>query len=85
MREPTELEKKHYQRMIELSDLARKRYLESGGNPRRCPNGFKNDDYLTKKEREEFFALGRKVFNLKIQGNEAQCQGHSWKILVKEV
>lgn len=33
IREPTQLEKQQYQRLIELSDMARQRYLNAGGDP----------------------------------------------------
>ncbi len=82
MREPTELKKQQYQRMIELSDLARQRYLDAGGDPRRCPSGRKGDDYLTDEERLEFFELGRQVFGVRIVDGEVHCQGRSWKLPV---
>jgi len=62
MREPTELEKQQYQRMIELSELARKRYIEAGGDPRRAAD----DQYLTQEEKKEFLALGKLVFAVNV-------------------
>lgn len=50
MKEHTNLEKQQYQRMIELSDLARQRYLESGGDPHHSAD----DKYLTAAEKKEF-------------------------------
>lgn len=62
MREPTELEKQQYQRLIELSDMARQRYLNAGGDPRRSAGSLHGNDYLTDEERKEFLQLGRQVF-----------------------
>jgi hypothetical protein len=62
MREPTELEKQQYARLGEILALGRQRYLDAGGNPRRCPSGLNGDDYLTDEERQEALMLGRKVF-----------------------
>ncbi len=76
MREPTELEKQQYQRMIKLSDLARQRYLDDGGDPRRGAD----EKYMTDEERKEFFELGRHVFGVHVRDNEVRCQGRSWKL-----
>ena len=84
MKEPKELKKQQYQRMIELSDLARQRYLDAGGDPRRCPSGRQGDDYLTDEERHEFFKLGRQVFGVQIRDGEVHCQGRSWKLPVSQ-
>lgn len=78
MREATELEKQQYQRMIELSDLARKRYLEAGGDPRRAAD----DKYMTDEERKEFLTLGRIVFGVQVKDGEVSCQGQTWKVAV---
>ncbi|MBC6418685.1 MAG: hypothetical protein GDA44_07755 [Prochloron sp. SP5CPC1] len=79
MKEHTNLEKQQYQRMIELSDLARQRYLESGGDPHHSAD----DKYLTAAEKKEFFALGRLVFGVTIKDNQITCQGRSWKLPIK--
>ncbi|MFB2893545.1 hypothetical protein ACE1CI_11595 [Aerosakkonemataceae cyanobacterium BLCC-F50] len=73
MREPTELEKQQYQRMIELSDLARKRYLEAGGDSRRAAD----DKYMTAQEKKEFLELGRIVFGVGIRDDEGKRQSVS--------
>lgn len=44
---PTELQKKQEARLQELINLARHRYLDAGGDPRRCPSRRKGDDYMT--------------------------------------
>jgi hypothetical protein len=67
MREPTELEKQQYQRLIELSDMARQRYLNAGGDPRRSAGSLHGNDYLTDEERKEFLQLGRQVFGVQIK------------------
>ncbi len=76
MREPTSQEKQQYERMIELSHLARQRYLEAGGDPRRAAD----ESYLTESEKAEYFTLGRSLFGIEINNNEVHCQGHSWKL-----
>jgi len=78
MKEATELEKQQYQKMIKLSDLARKRYLEAGGEPRCAAD----DKYMTDEERKEFLALGRIVFGVQIREGEVSCQGQTWKVAV---
>jgi hypothetical protein len=62
MREPTELEKKQYQRLREIFATARKRYLNAGGDPKR-PGGIMNgQDCLTADEKQEIVELGKQVF-----------------------
>jgi hypothetical protein len=85
MREPTELEKQQYKRLTELLSLARQRYLDSGGDPRHPPSGQNGDDYLTDEERQEAIMLGRKIFGVRIVGNEVHCQGRSWKLPMNTV
>ena len=62
MKQPTELEKQQYARLHEILLIGRVRYLEAGGDPRRCPSGRHGDDYLTDEERQEALELGRKLF-----------------------
>lgn len=78
MRTPTELEKQQYQRMIELSDLARQRYLDDRGDPQRAAD----EKYMTEEEKKEFFELGRLVFGVQVRDGEVYCQGRSWKLPV---
>ena len=80
MREPTELEKKQSARLQELTAIARQRYLDAGGDPRRCPSGRKGDDYMTDEERQEAIELMRQIAGVRIVGDEVHCQGRSWKI-----
>ncbi len=64
MREPTELETRQYQRLIEIFAIARKRYLSDGGDPKR-PGGILNGkDCLTTEEKQEIIELGKQVFPL---------------------
>lgn len=63
MREPTELEKKQYQRLREIFTTGRQRYLNAGGNPRRSAGSLNGQDYLTDAEKKEVVELGRQVFN----------------------
>lgn len=78
MRKPTQLEIQQYQRMIELSDIARQRYLDAGGNPRRAAD----EKYMTEEEKQEFFKLGRLVFDVQVSDGEVNCQGRSWNLSV---
>lgn len=78
MKESKEMEKQLYRRMIELSDLARQRYLDAGGDPRRAAD----DRYMTNQEKKEYLELGRLVFGVKVSNGEVHCQGRSWKLPV---
>ncbi|MFB2920058.1 MULTISPECIES: hypothetical protein [Aerosakkonema] len=80
MTDSKELRQQKYERFQELFALSRQRYLEAGGDPRKCPSGRKGDDYLTDEEREELFAIGRELGNVKIIGDEVHTAGRSWKI-----
>ncbi len=57
MREPTELEKQQNARLAEIVALGRQRYLDSEGEPRRCPSGRHGNDYLTDEERQESHSI----------------------------
>lgn len=80
MREPTELEKQQYEKIGEIAALGRQRYLDAGGDPRRCPSGLHGDDYLTDAERQEILALARKVFGVNAKDGYIHCQGRSWQL-----
>lgn len=82
MREPTELQKKQEARLQELCDIDRQRYLDAGGNPRRCPSGRKGDDYMTDEERQEAIMLMRQIAGVRIIDDEVHCQGRYWKLPV---
>ncbi len=84
MREPTEIEKQQYERFKELFALSRQRYLDAGGNSRRCPSGRKEDDYLTDEERKELFAIGEQIFGVQVKNGYVYCQGQSWKMPEKQ-
>lgn len=81
MSNSSELRKRQYDRMIELSNLATQRRLEleaMGDNRRR--SGRKGDDYLSEEERREFFALGRELSGFYVKDGYAHCQGKTWKL-----
>lgn len=63
MTKPDRLKQQQARRMLELFAIARKRYLDAGGDPRRIPSGRKGDDYMTEQERQEALELGRQVFD----------------------
>jgi hypothetical protein len=64
MREPTELEKKQYQRLQEIFATARNRYLKAGGDPKRAGGILNGQDCLTTEEKQEIVKLGKQVFPL---------------------
>lgn len=76
----TELQKQQYERIGEIAALGRQRYLDAGGDPRRCPSSLHGNDYLTDAERQEILALARKVFGVYTKGGYVNCQGRSWKL-----
>ncbi|MEC4819045.1 MAG: hypothetical protein SAK29_38090 [Scytonema sp. PMC 1069.18] len=80
MRELTELQKKQEARLQELINIAKQRYLDTGGDSKRCPSGRKGDDFLTEEERQEVMTLMRQSAGIQIIGNEVHCQGRSWKL-----
>ena len=82
---PTELQKKQEASLQELINLARHRYLDAGGDPRRCPSGRKGDDYMTDEERQEAMMLMRQIAGVRIIGNEIHCQGRTWNLSVATV
>lgn len=77
---PTELQKQQYERIGEIGALGRQRYLDAGGDPRRCPSGRHGDDYLTDEERQEALMLGRKLAGITVKDGYVHCQGRSWKL-----
>ncbi|MFB2937145.1 hypothetical protein ACE1B6_18015 [Aerosakkonemataceae cyanobacterium BLCC-F154] len=81
MNKANELQKKQYERMMELSNLAieRRKELEAAGDTRKR-TGRKGDDHLTEEERQEFFNLGRQVFGVTVKDGFVHCQGKSWKL-----
>jgi hypothetical protein len=44
MNKQTEVQKQQYARLHEILLTGRQRYLETGGDPRRCPIGRHGDD-----------------------------------------
>lgn len=78
MSNSTEQRKKQDERIIELSNLAIQRRLESEaeGDSRRR-SGRKGDDYLTEAERQEFFNLGQKLSGFYVRDGYAHHLGRS--------
>jgi hypothetical protein len=58
----TNVNRQQYERMIKLAEVARQRYLDAGGNPKRSAN----DQYWTQEEKQEFLQLGRQIFSMKV-------------------
>lgn len=67
-------------RVQERISIARERYLEAGGDPKRFPSGRQGDDYFTDEERKEAMMLMRRSAGIRIVGDEVRCQGRSWKL-----
>ena len=80
MKEMTKLQKQQDVRLAEILALGRQRYLEAGGDPRRCPSGRHGDDYLTDEERKEALMLGRKLAGITVKDGYVHCQGRSWEL-----
>jgi hypothetical protein len=72
----TALQQQQYRRLLELSNLARQRYLDDGGDPHRSAD----DNYLSGAERQEFLELGRLLGHVRVIDGYVYCQGRSWKI-----
>ncbi|MEH2379629.1 MAG: hypothetical protein V7K27_12220 [Nostoc sp.] len=62
MKKSTALLKQKYQRLREIFALARQRYLEAGGDPRRPTD----NHYLTNEEKQEAFEIGVQVFDVQV-------------------
>ncbi len=80
MTELTEDRKQKYERFKQFFAIARQRYLEAGGDPRKGADG----SYLTDEEKKEFFGLGRELGNVRIIGDEVHTTGRSWKLPPKK-
>jgi hypothetical protein len=80
MSESSELRKQQDARLAEIISRGRQRYLEAGGDPRRCPSGIYGDDYLTDEERQEAILLMRQLAGIKVKNGFVYCQGRSWKL-----
>ncbi len=80
MNQLRELQKQQYQRMIELSDLARQRYLEAGGDPRRASGSLHGNSYMSAEEKQEFLALGKQISGIYVKDGYVNVHGRSWKL-----
>ncbi len=80
MRKSAEVEKQQDARLAQIVARGRQRYLQAGGDPRRCPSGLQGDDYLTDEERQEAIMLMRKLAGITVKDGYVYCQGRSWKL-----
>jgi hypothetical protein len=80
MSNTTQLPNQQYQRMIELCQIARQRYLDAGGDPRHSSGTLHGNEYLTQEEKEEFFVLGRQLSGFQLKDGYAYYLGESWKL-----
>ncbi|MDJ0731678.1 MAG: hypothetical protein QNJ33_16975 [Crocosphaera sp.] len=62
MDNPQNNKQQQYQRLQEIFNIARQRYLDDGGNPHHSGGGVSGKDYLTDAEKEEIRLLGNQVF-----------------------
>ncbi|BAU15544.1 unknown protein [Leptolyngbya sp. NIES-3755] len=62
MTQPTNLKRQQYQRLTEIFDTARQRYLEAGGDPSRSSGSLHGDEFLSDEEKAEIRALGKQLF-----------------------
>ncbi|MBE9013443.1 hypothetical protein IQ250_24940 [Pseudanabaenaceae cyanobacterium LEGE 13415] len=62
MTHPTDLKRQQYQRLTEIFDTARQRYLEAGGDPTRSSGSLYGDEFLSDEEKAEIRALGKQLF-----------------------
>lgn len=80
MSNTTELRKQQYERFKELFAIARQRYLDAGGDPRRSSGSLHGNGHLTDEERKELFALGAQLSGFYVKDSYGHCQGRSWKL-----
>ena len=59
------LKQSQTERLQELFNTARQRYLEAGGDPHHPPSGRKGDDFMSDPERQEAWSIIDAVFGLK--------------------
>lgn len=64
MREPSPIEQQQYQRLQEIFALARKRYMDAGGDPKRPGGKLNGQDFLSDLEKKEIVELGQQIFPL---------------------
>ncbi|HEY9908541.1 MAG TPA: hypothetical protein V6D18_13155 [Thermosynechococcaceae cyanobacterium] len=61
IKELTESQQKLYQRLQELSKVARQRYLDAGGDPLRSSGDLHSNSHMTDAEKQEFLTLARQL------------------------
>lgn len=76
MTDNNEPQKPKYERFKQFFVIARQRYLEAGGDPRKGAD----NRFLTEEEKKEFFALGRELGGVKIIDGYVHTAGRSWKL-----
>lgn len=62
MTQPTHLKRQQYQRLTEIFDTARQRYLDAGGDPTRSSGSLYGDEFLSDEEKAEIRSLGKQLF-----------------------
>lgn len=62
MPDSTENKKQEYQRLVEIFDAARQRYLDDGGDPNKSSGSLRGNDSLTQEEKKEIRSLAKRVF-----------------------
>lgn len=74
------LKKQKYERVKEILDAGKQRYVNAGGNPKRYRAGFQGEDYLSDEEREEALELMREIFGVTVKDGYVHSQGRSWQL-----
>lgn len=62
MTQPINSKRQQYQRLTEIFDIARQRYLDAGGDPTRSSGSLHGDGFLSDEEKAEIRALGKQLF-----------------------
>lgn len=70
MSDSTEDKKQQYQRLLEIFDAARQRYLDDGGDPTKSSGSLRGNDNLNQTEKKEIRYLARQVFETKSFQNQ---------------
>jgi hypothetical protein len=62
MPDSTDNKKQHYQRLIEIFDAARQRYLDNGGDPNKSSGSLRGNDGLTQAEKKRNLLFSKTSF-----------------------
>jgi hypothetical protein len=80
MQESHLIKKQQYEKVKEILDSGKQRYIDAGENPKTYRAGFKDKDYLTDEERQEALTIMRQIFGVTVKNGYAHYQNKSWKL-----